>query len=211
MRSSDGKVISNPNIPPRGGWSYSIPETGWTVRGKDPRDLLRSARKHYRANAIKIPDHLEAKVTDHLCTLVPCQETEATTLWTVAVRGTESLANIVTTAIARGEDPRVDAALANKRAAICANCPLNTMEKTGGCAPCKGAAAIAEAALRAGVRALARGMNLRTPSDAKLGECKECGCELRLKVHIKSDFLPEKPAGLEARVPPFCWQIKDPA
>lgn len=211
MLSTDGKVIANPNIPPLGGWSWHVPETGYLVRGKDPGHLLRQAKRHYRANDIKIPEDIVARITDHLCTRVRCEEKASTAVWVAAVKGTESLANIVHTAIRNKEDPRVDPMLANRRAAICAKCPLNTMEKTGGCLPCKGAVAMAEAALRSGVRALAKGLGCRTPSDAALGECKECGCELRLKVHIKKSFLPEPPAGLEERVPPFCWQLKDPA
>lgn len=94
--------------------------------------------------------------------------------------------------------------LANKRAATCADCPLNekgdllrffTLPVTE--------------AIRKALNSR-REMKLETPDDYRLGICSGCDCPLRLKIHmpierVRSKLKPE----IQARLDPRCWITKE--
>lgn len=202
--------IKNPGCPPQGGWLYTVPETGHTVRGGDPRALVSNVVRHYRGNGLPVPEGIAAKVETALCASghVKCEE-EAVGGWVSVKRGTRALVSALASFAKTGESPIVEQSLAEKRAEICSRCPLNRPSEEF-CQTCSASAALLsqlfrKAAVFAGGRA-----GLRTTRDSRLHSCHECGCELRLKVHVKLSALPPSPAGLERRVPAECWQIKDP-
>lgn len=90
--------------------------------------------------------------------------------WVRAVRET-----VATVAV--GEDPFVDRVEAERRAAICVECPAN---KHGGtCLSCTGFSAASRIFLR----------GRKTIYDAKLDTCRSCGCLLKTKVYIKTELL----------------------
>lgn len=90
--------------------------------------------------------------------------------------------------------------VAQKRAFICAECPMNKpgnwWDKTRGL--------MADAIRRQ--MAVKRLENISTSLDDQLGTCKICSCNLALKVHvpaqhIRNHLLPEH----DEQFPDFCW------
>lgn len=82
---------------------------------------------------------------------------------------------------------------AERRAAICAGCPLNKAETW--CAGCFMKALMGRVASMLGGWA--------TSSDAKLKSCGVCGCKLSLKVWVPKGVM--KYPDLKDRWPEWCW------
>lgn len=98
----------------------------------------------------------------------------------------------------------VPAELSNKRAAVCADCPLNQKGDL-----MRFFTLPATEAIRKALNAR-RDMKLSTPDDYRLGICEACQCPMRLKVHfpidrIRSKLKPE----VQARLDPRCWITKE--
>jgi hypothetical protein len=92
--------------------------------------------------------------------------------------------------------------LANERAYVCSECPMNG----------KGGLeryftiTVAKAVRKA--YELRHGMKLSTPLDDKLGVCEACTCPLKLKVHFKIEDLKVEPS-LLPKLHPLCWITKE--
>lgn len=82
---------------------------------------------------------------------------------------------------------------AERRAAICAVCPLNV--GLAGCAICR-------TSLKAGRDAL---LQASTTQDAKLQACGVCGCDLKSSVHAPISVLR---SGRELQYPTWCWKAR---
>ena len=94
----------------------------------------------------------------------------------------------------------VPSELAEKRGAVCVECPENA----------KGdwtrwfTVPISEAIRHALEQR--RGMNLSTSHDDKLSCCQVCLCPLKLKIHVPlDDILKKMPAEVQAALPENCW------
>ena len=95
--------------------------------------------------------------------------------------------------VANPEDRFVDGGEAERRAAICASCPMNL--PVAGCWGCSGVVAMLKDAL----------IGRTTSKDANLESCQACGCVLRAKVWVGSEVLSrvERVAGVD--YPAGCW------
>ena len=100
----------------------------------------------------------------------------------------------------------VSSELANKRAAICAECPQNG----------KGdftryfTVPVSEA-IRHEINRRSE-WKLQTPHDEKLSVCEACLCPLKLKVHVPlANILPHMDEATKARLDPRCWITKGDA
>jgi hypothetical protein len=80
---------------------------------------------------------------------------------------------------------------ANRRAEICAGCPMN--RSIAGCTPCRNLVSLVFNVIG----------NRRTPLDARLGACGVCGCSLSASVHIPLENFPAKP---KYEYPDWCWK-----
>lgn len=90
--------------------------------------------------------------------------------------------------------------LANKRAAICADCTLNGKGPWTAFFTVPVATAIQDAV------ELRRQMNLSTTSDDRLGVCDACSCPLKLKVHMGIDrILADMERESFDSLVPNCW------
>lgn len=102
----------------------------------------------------------------------------------------------------------VDAATAEKRAAVCASCPANRLGNWKDLLTLKAAQTI-QAYL-----SLKNQMKLATSFDAKLGLCTACKCSNELKVWCPSQFIAdnetEEDKAKLAKANPKCWVIVDP-
>ncbi len=98
--------------------------------------------------------------------------------------------------IGDGGDPVVPA-LAERRAAICAQCPQNVIRRK------RLETSIAEAIRQQ--ESLRSQIDLRTGNDANLHTCQSCGCHLKLKVWVPLKHLQP------AEFPPTCWYVTESA
>lgn len=98
----------------------------------------------------------------------------------------------------------VDHALAEKRAAICVDCPLNKPANLVQWAYGRGAMAL-EAYMQ-----VKNDKEAKTSLDAKLFSCQACDCHLGLKVHCPLEHIlaREKPEHL-AKLDPRCWILNE--
>ncbi len=99
--------------------------------------------------------------------------------------------------------PTVDPAESARRAAICADCPQNGLGDLT-----RWFTVFASERIRKRVEN-AKALELKTPSDEKLGICEPCLCPLKLKVHIplaniKKHQSQRTAASLDER----CWILK---
>lgn len=95
--------------------------------------------------------------------------------------------------------PLVDQAEAERRAAICARCPMNVSIRL--CLTCRGMEGIKELVHRV------VGSNT-TSSDADLQGCRICSCQTRTIVWIKPDILAKGFTETQrARTPSHCWKL----
>ena len=96
--------------------------------------------------------------------------------------------------IGDGGDP-VSPALAERRAAICAQCPQNIIRRK------KLETTIAEAIRQQ--ESVRSQIDLRTSNDLNLNTCQSCGCHLKLKVWVPLKHL------APAEFPPKCWYVME--
>lgn len=93
--------------------------------------------------------------------------------------------------------------LAERRAAICADCPKNDKGDWT-----RFFSVPTSNAIRAALEAR-KGMNLSTSLDDRLNVCTACGCPLKLKIHMPLErILKETDAQTIAAFDPRCWITK---
>lgn len=99
-----------------------------------------------------------------------------------------------------GDSPLVDQAEAERRAAICARCPMNVQVRA--CLSCKGAEGIK------GLIHKVTGGNV-TSVDKDLYNCRVCTCSLKTIVWIKPEILAKGFTDSQrARTPSCCWKLQ---
>lgn len=99
---------------------------------------------------------------------------------------------VVVTKWVKGGGQLVDRSLAEKRAAICAECPQNVPVR--GCMGCSGV-----------IPKLLKLVGDSTTSlDDKLQGCNVCGCQLKAKVHLPAEVMVDGPDDAD-RFPSHCW------
>jgi hypothetical protein len=195
-------VINQVDVP-RGGWRYLVPDTNTVIQAGSINELKQRVRQHMAANRIEIPPDIDAWIEDG-----GCRNLESHTYHWCKERGGNPLA-----AVPR-ERPRwraveilrflrtiwswgttngfafVPMEEAERRAAICADCPMNT--QVSGCLGCTGVASL--------IRRIQG--NHKTSKDTWLNACNVCGCELKVKVLVPMGVIDN--SGLE--YPSYCWQ-----
>lgn len=183
------------NVMPRGGWKYTDPLTGVHIEDNHLGAVLERVRRAWAANEVEPPPSWEEEIMDSMCQQNPdldcfeVGEIERTItmddIWRFAKTAQKWL---------EGGCKWVDAEESDRRAAICAQCPMNVV--VHGCWGCRGA--IKWLAERAG-------MPPATQSEDKLQSCKVCGCYNKVAVHMPLNAMDV--TGLE--FPEGCWKMPD--
>lgn len=182
------RLLSTNMIPP-GGWEYRQPDTGEAFKKGCFGDLIAAVFKHRLSNGLKRadPESVSEDVQDQICKRVGhdwCEHMKAGQ-WGFSISldriqtGTKALLGWARAAFL-GQDPYVDQAEANRRAAICANCWAN--KAIAGCMGCGLGGQIRDMLVEA------KG-NRYTPSDEKLHSCLVCECANQAQVWIKPEIL----------------------
>jgi hypothetical protein len=193
------KVINMTDVP-RGDWSYLVEKTGVTISSGTINALKRDVFSHMNANTIEIPRGFDEIVEDTACRNLGagvdhwCVERKpevtppGSSKWR-AVEVLRFLRTVTEWGVKEGFK-FVPSEEAERRAAICATCPMNNV--VPGCLGCSGVGSLVTSI---------RG-SVRTKVDDKLHTCEVCGCYLQVKVLVPADVIDNK--GLE--YPSWCWQ-----
>lgn len=165
---------------------------------------MRKVSKHCSANNYPIFADLEGRVQDWICRQLPpnssvCSANGMVSMPGLGIRrvtGRNILAYISTMA-SWGWNHKFQAAEqseANRRAEICAGCPLNV--RAEGCLPCFG--------VDAAIYAVIGGR--RTPLDHQLNACAACGCSVKAKIWVPLDTLKAHDRH-QGEYPEHCWMV----
>lgn len=186
---------------PPGMWRFKHIDTGFVSRGTTFNDLVGKVAQ-YRQNRkepivsegyVRLADEVEDEICQALSPedqIAHCNTKWRQTSgihWREVARFLHTLAAWLKTGF-----QMVPQEEAERRAAICAKCPLNV--GMSGCAICR-------VSLQAGRDAL---MQRSTTSDDKLHACGVCGCDNKTQVHVPLDILRSGKSKLS--YPSWCWK-----
>lgn len=194
---------------PQGGWKYTVPETGVTVRGEFFKDLYQKVRNHYVANGLEAPD--KEDVQDGAC-----RETNPGGSWCgkkppKPVAG--ALPHLTLAHVRRFLETMMHVIRARKfvsreealrRIDICRGNPEKGIE------PCKAASSIGGCLGCAGIEKLIKKLTEKNPipdDDPDKRFCLCCGCHLSSKVLIPNDLL-DKAEKVRPKYEPNCWRLE---
>jgi hypothetical protein len=211
------RKLKDPSLVPPKGWN-ALQENGTVVRGLSFRNLMVSVEAYRKANGLEVPANLRRMVEDQVCGAMEAQGNGAQCdncewlheddmknpahlrQWTTGPADLLNFAKaaaVVVGEMAKGNPVCVPQAEAERRAAICSQCPYNI--RIGNCWGCGELGKI--------FRSIQGGLS--TSQDSKLESCERCGCALRTKVWINDDALSkvEREQGVRAsRFPSWCWR-----
>jgi hypothetical protein len=181
---------------PAGDWWVNW--EGRVVRGGDWGDLVSNCQKVTVELGRVPPPDLPMRIENALCSrlagdpnCVPCSHVASQSVnFGSIVRWVRAMYSFAT----QGGFQLVDQEEAERRAEICAKCPMQV--STSGCWGCKGIAGMLPAI--AGAR--------KTPYDGQLKACGVCGCYNAVSVHLPKDV--QEAEGLN--FPDWCWKKPSP-
>lgn len=185
-------LIDPYHIPP-GGWVYIQSETGMHIRGGDFYHLCQEVRRHRQLNKLA-SNNLINEVEEQICQnlkeearILYCREAKPSNKVLKKVAFGDVKHFLQTISHLKSFVPKEEA---ERRAHICASCPLNY--PITGCTRCRNLPALLFQVI--GKRG--------TSSDSKLGGCGVCGCSLAASVHVPLQSFPIEP---KYNYPDWCW------
>ena len=193
------KVLRDIESPP-GGWQYTCPETGHTLRANFMKTLYPMVRQHYLANDLFPPDREEVEHVacgeshgaERLCgKKAPVQPAPGMPHLTPALL-TRFLRS-VWESLKAGKLVSVEEAA--RRYEICRSCPLAT--SVGFCEGCSGIGRLVEIVLPKNP----------LPDDPEKRWCRACGCHCRTKVFLKNSAL-DKAETVRPLYWEGCWRLE---
>ncbi len=190
-------IFQDTTVMPPGGWRYIQPETGFEFKASTLRVVIQKVAEHRRANGLPAGDP-SADIQDFVCAQLPIgsenciHELEGEDYALKTHFTMEDVKRFIQAAIsALGSRGLVEQPEAERRAALCASCPLNTT--VGGCWRCKGLADW-----------LFRLIGARNTAHAgRLNQCGVCGCSIKAKIWLPLDVAQGVSEGY--KFPSWCW------
>lgn len=187
---------------PPGGWKYTVPETGMTIQAPYGKMLRKRVINHLLANSLPVPD--EEVLTDAICresghggpycgvAQPPPPEGVRLMTWSQAKR-------FISTIMEVARDRQfVSPEEAERRAAICAQCPALTSVSG-----CRGCSSVFRQAAQ-----FIRGREVRFPKGKEF--CGACGCYGPLKVLIPNGTLNRAEEGADKpQYEEGCWRLDE--
>jgi hypothetical protein len=194
-----GNHLRDLTVGPPGGWHYEQPETHHHMSGITWQALVKKVSQHRQNNNIPQDENLFNEIEEQMCERMSVEDRDAhcgagaRIPKSIGWRQVESFLKTAGAFIASGGQ-LVDQAEAERRAAICAACPLNV--GMHGCGVCRATVD----AFRATI------LQRSTSQDAGLLNCGVCGCENRTQVHIPLETLRAGTGDLDYSLNPACWK-----
>jgi hypothetical protein len=194
MSASTRLCMANKDYVPPKGFTCECPAVGGKVISDSLPDLVEACSNHIVSKGQVPPVDLYSLVQDSLCRsnlgwkfCVPCQKTTARVSAGAVIRWIKAMFKF-----AKAGFTLVSQEEAERRAEICAGCPLQVATPAM-CWGCHGIAGLLP--MIAGSR--------KTRLDSKLEACSVCGCFNSVAVHIPLDCQESK-----GEYPPHCWKRK---
>jgi hypothetical protein len=195
-------TLARPNSTPPGGWRWTDPNTLTLIQANTFDSLVKDAETHRRVNNLPpIPD-IRIIVMDQICRRIPSELSHGATAGVVGsfkanpsprnnalvakFSISESLSR--TLVLLRAFRSQVSQAEAERRAAICLACPLNTQEQV--CYSCSIKGTIDQWL----------GGSRTTGSDNMLALCGVDGTFSKAMVHVKAEYK------ANGGFPDGCWK-----
>ncbi len=189
-RFPDYKLVGD-----RAGWFYPVHQTKVVLISTGWKSLVDDVRAHLAGNELPVDPALKAQMEEWWCTEVEDRNCGAPA--PVAATDTRALAErflrTVKSFVFSGAK-RVSQVEAERRAAICANCPMNRPDNSI-CVGC-----FLGSLLKSAI-SVATGWS--SSRDSELHSCGTCGCKLSLKIWIPKSDMDYKE--LRGRWPEGCW------
>jgi hypothetical protein len=183
---------------PPGGWRYVQAESGYAMEANTLYDLAGKVAAHRRNMEYPMGTDIAKEIEEWICDRIPfkdqaewCDTTSLTpprtrVHWTMVQSFLQTAG-----AWLLADRQLVPQEEAERRAAICADCPFNV--GMSGCAVCY--------ATLNGLRGSM--MHRSTSQDDKLQACGICGCDNKTQAHIPLNVLAK---GVPHTYPNFCWK-----
>jgi len=189
-------IVKDPSVMPPGGWRYVQMETDFEFSASTLRGLVQKVTAHRAANGLPAGDP-RAEIEDFVCAQLPLGSEDCTHViegdYALKTHFTmEDVKRFLQAAVsALGSEGLVDSEIAERRASVCAACPLNT--SVSGCWRCKGLA-----------EWLFRLIGARTTAHAsRLNQCGVCGCAIKAKIWLPQSVARKVSDGYT--FPSWCW------
>ena len=187
--------IKDMSLTPPPGWNYYIPETKNLIEAEDYEELIDFIYYNYYINKIEPPNNLEDLVHADICKQSPtgiCTEENKLVILPVDILNGTTAFSIM---MRKGKGAFVDIEEAERRASICATCPLNV--ENPGCYSCKGFERIVKSAQK----------GRKTSKDEQLNVCAVCKCFTKALVHVDLGIIKATTKESHAsRYPNHCWK-----
>jgi hypothetical protein len=184
---------------------YLVPHTGVLLKESHISSLMDLIRRHLDANKFTDAVVTREEVEDYNARIMIKNDPECCEEYPEPPIGSRTLGLADVIRFTRtmfsnavGGFQRVDQAEADRRAEICANCPMNF--QIGGCRSCyhSGAAAALIGSLTG---------DKVTPSDERLHSCKICGCFNKAQIWFPLEDLRDAiDPTLNSQLPSGCWK-----
>jgi hypothetical protein len=172
---------------PPGGWKIKVIQTGVEFKHYDYRSICNFYKNHCAANGIFLTPTWEEEFISEMCKqnthwgrLCVSVDMNKITRRRLSLTSVLSFLNMMKTwaqSTLSGKAAFVSQEEAEKRAAICANCPMNTTLQFS-CGACMGAVITLLSSVLG---------NRKTEQDNELGACLVCSCSLKAAVHVPLD------------------------
>ena len=176
---------------PSGGWKIKVPKTGIEFKHYDYKSICNAYRSHCNANGIFLTPRWEEEFISEMCKQNPHWGNSCTKInmkniqkRKISVSSVLSFLNMMKAwaqSTISGNSAFVSQEEAEKRASICASCPMNATLQFS-CGACMSAVITLISSIIG---------NRKTERDKDLGACLVCSCSLKAAVHVPVDVQKE--------------------
>lgn len=183
----------NSNVAPNDGFKWTD-DLGFRVRGFNLPVVLEQIKARLISRGMFVGEGWQDEVIDQICrqSKVECRD-RAIPERPVSWRDFENFGTAFRAYVESGGET-VNQEEAERRASICVKCKFNA-PLSGICYSCAGLLSWA----------IRLGGNLKTSHDENLHQCAQCGCQLRLAIHLPLSVDVVERAEL-SDFPVYCWK-----
>lgn len=188
------------DVGPPGNWRYRQEETGHWMTGITFGSLIKKVAQHRQNNKLPMGDvakEIEEQICERMEAADQLANCDSGTRYASSV-GWQQVEAFLKTAgayVASG-GALVSQSEAERRAAICAQCPLNV--GMHGCSICRATIEVFRSSI----------LKRSTEKDKDLRACGVCGCENKAQVHLPLATLRAGTGELDYSPNPQCWKLK---
>ncbi len=173
---------------PSGGWKIKVPKTGIEFKHYDYRAICNAYKNHCAANEIFLTPTWEEEFISEMCKQnthwgrscerVSMKKIHRRKLSLTSVLSFLNMMKSWAQSTLSGKAAFVSQTESNRRASICADCPMNVTLQFS-CGACMGAIITLLSSIIG---------NRKTDRDKDLGACLVCSCSLKAAVHVPIDI-----------------------